>query len=307
MTDIVKTLAYLGDPQRQVQYRELRQLNDIGRDARQVFWEAWQPIDQQRRRELATTMAELAEENVEFDFRDVFVAILNDSDPEVRIAAVEGLWEDERRSTLERLLSMFEKDPENDVRAAVALVLGHFARRAGLQELKEADAEVLRQTLWKTASNFDVPDDIRRRSVEVLGYFGGDDVLQVIAQAYATGQRHFKESALTAMGHSLDPRWLPILEAELQSSEPALRYEAARASGELGPEAESLLPRLLPLAESDDGEVAQAAIWALGQIGGGTAKRTLRRLTRSDQPAKQEAATEALAELQFNEDPTIFE
>jgi HEAT repeat protein len=143
---------------------------------------------------------------------------------------------------------------------------------------------------------------VRRRSLEGIGYFEGTEITATIAQAYATGQRHFKESALVAMGHSLDPRWLPILEAELQSSEPALRYEAARTCGELGSAAEPLTPRLVPLAEGDDIEVAQAAIWALGQIGGETARRTLRRLTRNNRPALQEAAEEALAELQFSDD-----
>ena len=141
---------------------------------------------------------------------------------------------------------------------------------------------------------------MRRRAIEGLGYFGGEDVTATIAQAYATGRQPLKESALVAMGHSLDSRWLPIFEAELQSTEPALRYEAARASGELGSEASSLLPRLLELAEASDSQVAQAAIWALGQIGGPGAQRTLQRLVESDDAAVQQAAEEALAELQLD-------
>jgi HEAT repeat protein len=102
------------------------------------------------------------------------------------------------------------------------------------------------------------------------------------------------------MGHTLDSRWLPVLDAELRSSEAALRYEAARACGEFGSEAISLLPQLLPLAEGDDLEVAQASIWALGQIGGESARRVLKRLSDSDNPTIQQTADEALAELQID-------
>ena len=301
MASLAQTLRHLGDTSRQLQHKELRQLNDIGADARDEFWTAWQPIDDKRRREIATALATLAEDNVDFDFRDVFSAILEDTEPEVRVVAVDGLWEDERLSTLRQLLPMLASDPDDDVRAAVALALGRFAYRASIDKLSARVSKDVREALLKSASNLDLPDDVRRRSIEGLGYYEGDDVRMIIGQAYTSGRQPLKESALVAMGHSLDPRWLPVLAAELQSSEPALRYEAARASGELGTEAASLLPQLLPLAEGNDPEVAQAAIWALGQIGGEAARRALRRLSQSDDPAIQQAADEALAELQVDE------
>lgn len=300
MAKIQVTLAHLGDPTRQLQRKELRQLNDIGSEAQDEFWAVWQTIEQGRRREIARALAELAEDNIEFDFRDVFSLLLRDSDGAIRTAAVDGLWEDERLSTLRQLQPMLASDPDDGVRAAAALALGRFAYRASCDELSQRVAADVRKSLFATASNLDVPDEVRRRAIEGLGYFGGEDVTATIAQAYATGRQALKESALVAMGHSLDPRWLPIFEAELQSTEPALRYEAARASGELGGEASSLLPRLLELAEASDSQVAQAAIWALGQIGGPGAKRTLQRLVESDDTAVQQAAEEALAELQLD-------
>lgn len=300
MATITQTLAALGDPKRALQHKELRQLNDIGADAQAEFRAAWQRIPSDRRREIAAALAALAEENVEFDFRDVFSVILDDSEADVRLAAVDGLWEDERLSTLRQLLPMLSADPDVDVRAAVALALGRFAYRASLDELSKRVAADVRQALYSSASNLDAPDEVRRRSIEGLGYFEGNDVTQTIAQAYASGKPALKESALVAMGHNLDQRWLPVVDAELQSNEPAVRYEAARACGEFGEEAAALLPRLLPLAEGDDLEVAQAAIWALGQIGGDAARRALRRLSKSDNSAVQQAADEALSELQLD-------
>lgn len=306
MADVTTILAQLGDHRNQLSYRDLRKLNDIGRDAQATFRVAWPQIDGERRHRIAQALIDLAEDNVELDFRDVFVAMLADTYDEVRRLAATGLWEDQRRSTLHALLPMLTTDPSPDVRAAVAMALGHFAHHAALDEMPSNDASAIRQALLVTATNLDVPADVRRRALEGAGYFEGEDVLQAVAQAYASGQRPLKESALVAMGRSLDTRWLPIVEAELQSNEPALRYEAARASGELGEEAESLLPRLLPLTESDDAEVVQAAIWALGQIGGDGARRTLRRLARSNDPVTQEAAQDALAELDLHGDPLTF-
>ncbi|HEX6290419.1 MAG TPA: HEAT repeat domain-containing protein [Herpetosiphonaceae bacterium] len=306
MATIATTLARLGDPRRQLQHKELRQLSDIGRDAQPDFLVAWRGIELARRREIAAALVALAEDNAEFDFRDVFSTLLSDADAEVRAAAVGGLWEDERLSTLRLLLPMLADDPDSAVRAEVALALGRFAYLASLEELPAREAAAVRRALFASASNLDQPDEVRRRSIESLGYFEGDDVTAVIGQAYTSGRRALKESALVAMGHSLDTRWLSVFEAELQSAEPALRYEAARASGEFGTEAEAMVPRLLLLAQGDDSEVAQAAIWALGQIGGEAARRLLQRLTDSDDPMIQEAAEEALAELMLGDDTLGF-
>lgn len=299
MPQLAKTLAHLGDVSRKLEHKELRRLNDIGADAQFEFWTAWQQIDPARRREIATALASLAEDNVEFDFRDVFSAILEDSEPEVRTAAVDGLWEDERLTTLRRLLPMLANDPDDDVRASVALALGRFAYRSSIDELPARVSKDVRQALLESSSNLDLVDEVRRRSLEGLGYYAGEDVTRLIGQAYTSGRQPLKESALVAMGHNLDTRWLPVLQVELQSNEAALRYEAARAAGELGSEATSLLPHLLPLAEGDDSEVAVAAIWALGQIGGEPARRALKRLAQSDDATVQQAADEALGELQM--------
>lgn len=298
---IAQTVTLMGDTSRQLHQKELRKLNDIGAEAQQEFRAAWERVAEARRREIATALASLAEDNVEFDFRDVFSVMLDDPEAAVRIAAVDGLWEDDRVSTLRRLLPMLADDLDDDVRSSVALALGRFAYRASIDELPARVSKDVRQALLQNALNLDEADDVRRRAIEGLGYYGGDEIAGVIGQAYASGKQSLKESALVAMGHTLDTRWLPILDAELQSSEPSVRYEAARAAGELSSDAVSLLPRLVPLTEGDDSEVAQAAIWALGQIGGEGARRILKRLSQSDDPSRQQAADEALSDLQLDQ------
>ncbi len=301
MSDFHTTLNILGDTRKKIARRELRGLSDIGREYEDEFFAAWNRIDDDRRRELARVMTELAEESVDFDFRDVFTACLRDSDPEVRLSAVEGLWEDDRPRTMRHLLGMLQRDSDNVVRAAAALSLGRFAYQASLDELRADDAAELRTSLLSAARNLDLNADVRRRAVESAGYFDGADVDEAIANAYATGDRRLKASALAAIGHSLDSRWLPILQAELGSAEPELRYEAARASGELGAAAQSLVPLLVPLASSDDVEIYSAAIWALGQIGGQVALQALRRIVENGDADRQQAAEEALGEIEVDD------
>jgi HEAT repeat protein len=110
-----------------------------------------------------------------------------------------------------------------------------------------------------------------------------------------------RESAVLAMGRSMRPTWFPYIERELKSPSPALRYEAARAVGELGEDGRPLLAALLPLVDDDDAEIAQAAIWALGQVGGASARRLLERLARSKDDARSQAASDALEELSLDE------
>ena len=110
-----------------------------------------------------------------------------------------------------------------------------------------------------------------------------------------------RESALVAMGRAMLPRWLPIVSRELESPSPALRYEAARAAGEMADIARSLVARVVRLCSDADTEVALAAIWALGQIGGETARRTLQHISGSEDEARSQAAAEALDELTLEE------
>jgi HEAT repeat protein len=80
-----------------------------------------------------------------------------------------------------------------------------------------------------------------------------------------------------------------------------MRYEAARAVGEMGDEAH--VPAIVALLDDPDTEVRLAAIWALGQLGGRPAAVALIKLKSSDEPAIVEAADEALNELRYAADP----
>jgi HEAT repeat protein len=96
------------------------------------------------------------------------------------------------------------------------------------------------------------------------------------------------------MGKTLDDRWVDILLTELESEDAEMRYEAARALGEIGDVL--ALPGLAAAAIDEDAEVRQEAIMALGLIGGQGPERVLRRLAESANAADLQAIADALGE-----------
>ncbi|HEX9369600.1 MAG TPA: HEAT repeat domain-containing protein [Roseiflexaceae bacterium] len=281
--------------------RELKPLSSLGREEHEVFWPAWTAIAPRRRAEIARAMVDLAEDNVDLDFGEALQWMLDDDDAVVRACAVEGLWENDSARLLRRLLAMLRSDPAPEVRTAVAMSLSRFAYLAELDELDEGDARALREGLLHAIVDQRQPLDVRRRSLECAGYFADAEVQRQVELAYASDEQLLRESALVAMGRSMLPRWLPTIAKELGSPSPALRYEAARAAGEMAEDARSLVPKLAPLLNDGDSEVALAAIWALGQIGGDVAKRLLQQVRKSENEARRQAADEALEELSLED------
>lgn len=278
--------------------RDLKPLSGLDHGERAAFWTAWAAITARRRAEITRAMVEIAEDNVDLDFGEALQWMLDDDDAEVRASAAEGLWESDSSRVQQRLLALLRSDPAAAVRVRAAITLSRFAYRAELDELSEADATAVREGLLAAVLDARQPLDVRRRALESAGYFANDPAIQEqIGLAYESDEQLLRESALAAMGRSMLPRWIPTITKELGSRSPALRYEAAHAIGELGEDGRALLPKLSPLLNDDDSEVAFAAIWALGQVGGESAKRVLQQISKDGDEARRQAAIEALEEL----------
>lgn len=277
-------------------------LSNLEPEAQAEFEAVWPTTALERRRRIAGSLQELAEEDIELEFSSIFHFLLKDIDPQVRIEAIEGLWEDETRQFLGRLLDIVEHDPANDVREKAAITLGHFCYLAELGKLPERWVKRLHDTLLELVEHKKLPIEVERRLVEDLGYFANDPrVTKIISEAYNDDDDQLQASALRAMGRNMDTRWIPEVGKEMSNDEPALRYEAATAAGEMS--SAELLPSVLKLANDEDMEVRLAAIWAIGQIGGPEASRVLKELTSDKREAVREAAQEALTEVTFNANP----
>jgi len=296
-------LEGLGASEIPLSISNLYHLSGISKGEMEAFRAVWPRLPVERRRAILRALVEIAEASFEADFNTIFSSCLSDEDEEVRAQAIEGLWEDESISILRSLVALVQGDPSVLVRGKAAAGLGRFVLLAELDELdSELGAEV-REALFHTINNPQEVLEVRRRAVEAISFSGEEGVRKIIEAAYQDESRRMRVSALFAMGRSIDPYWGETLLRELKNPDPEMRYEAARACGEL--ELREAVPILARLIEDDDREVQEAALWALGRIGGQAARRLLVACCESDDEVVAEAAEEALSELEFTEG--IFE
>jgi HEAT repeat protein len=256
----------------------------------------WPNLPIELRQQLVATLAEIAEADFEVDFGAIFRIGLNDSDAQVRTASVEGLWEDTDVRLVPPLAERLH-DEAMSVRAAAATSLGRFLLMGELGKIRpdpfSQAYEALLVVYQDTAEHFEV----RRRALESLSYIDTEDVVALIQQAYQAPQEKVRISAIFSMGRSADTRWTPQVRQEVFSPNPEMRYEAARACGEL--QITETVSDLEELAEDVDPEVQEAALWAMGQIGGDKAREILQRYCESEFEATRLAAEAALDELEF--------
>ncbi len=276
-------------------------LSGAGRAEVSHFAECWSRLSPERRREIISAMAEMAEADFELDFNAIFRWSLQSDDPTVRERAIEGLWEDDQPTLVDPLLRLMKDDPAPAVRAQAASSLGRFALQAELGELPEERGARIREGLLQVVGDKGEVDEVRRRAIESVAYLSDAPVREIIDAAYADPDEKMRLSAVFAMGRTADTHWAEALRREMESPSAAMRYEAARAAGEIA--LKSAAGELIRLLADRDAEVRQIAIWALGQVGGAHARRALEACQASRDEAMREAAEEALAELDFGSAP----
>jgi HEAT repeat protein len=104
------------------------------------------------------------------------------------------------------------------------------------------------------------------------------------------------------MGRSCNEEWLPLILRELENRAPEMRHAAAFAAGEIASE-EAIEPLKIAAIRDPDREVQRAAVHALGEIGGPRAKVALKSVLYEGDDDLADAVQEAMAEIEFNEDP----
>jgi HEAT repeat protein len=291
-----RTLSVLRDLEAPFTAEAIYSLTDLAGEHLTSFRAVWLDLPPERRRDLITRLVETAETNFELDFSAIIDPALDDPDHLVRVAALEGVLEDSPLSTVRRLMRIAKEDPSTEARAAALQALGQFVLRGELGKLPDAFNLEL-QDLILALHNDPAEDlDVRRRALEAIGNCGRDGVSGLIRKGYQSGNLLMRVSAVFAMGRSCDDVWTPQIIAELSSEHPELRYEAARAAGEL--ELRPALARLTELAYGDDREIQEMAIWAMGEIGGKDAHRVLSQLAALADSTEDEELADAVAEAQ---------
>lgn len=283
---------------------QLYELSDVAGEDLNLFRETWPTVPAERRATVIAELVEIAESDFEVSFAPIFRIGLQDGSEQVRISAIEGLWEVEDAALVRPLLKMMDGDPSLRVREAAAVSLSRFVLMAELGKLPDSIAEILWDALWAVIHTVGLEVDVRRRAVESLAFFDRPEVHEVIQAAYTDVEPRMRISAIFAMGRTGDQEWSDVIMAELETSEPEMRFEATRACGEL--QLIESTPALSLLVADPDPEVRLAAVWSLGQIGTPEARRVLDICLQEGDEAIQEAAEDALAELEFMQERVEF-
>ncbi len=301
MSEIEVILRKLAEDPKPWRSRYLAGLAGLSRREAQSFQEIWRTLSVENRKKIISALVEVSERDSSLDFSYLFRLCLEDDDEEVRLQALEGLWEDEDPALVVLLVKLLRKDPSFRVRAAAASSLGRFLLYAGTSKLDDYYASLVYSALMEAAREENL--EVKRRAIEALSYSALDDenVLKLIEEAYHHPSDKMKASALFAMGKNANPRWRSIVLKELHNPRPEIRYEAARACGEMG--LKEAVESLASLVKDKDHEVREAAIWALGNIGGNEARRILLHFLREGDDSIKEALEEALREASFSSEP----
>jgi hypothetical protein len=279
-------------------------LSKMNRENLEIFKSIWPTIPVKRRRAIIQELLEIAEVNFEVDFDPVFLTALGDDDPEVRTSAIKSLWEYEQPSLIAPLIHLLKTDEAIIVREAAASALGKFIYLRELEEIGQ-EADLAEEALLEAIYQGQESIDVRRRAVESIAFSSNPGITQIIENAYYDDNEKMQVSALFAMGRNADSRWIPQVLAELDSPNAELRFEAARACGEL--EARESVDKLVALIEEEaDLEIQELAIWALGRIGGPVAREVLEACLEHDNEAIVLAAEEALDEINLFDDALVL-
>ena len=258
--------------------------------------DVWGNLPVDVRRKIIARLLEIAEADFEVNFVPVFAMSVDDTDAEVRTVAIDGLWEDQDIRLIPQLIERLHTDESISVRSSAAKSLGRFILLGELEKIRARPRDLVYDALLQ-AYRTDEAIEVRRRAVESLAYTETEVVNEIIETAYHAPEEKMRVSAIFAMGRSANPRWCEEVCREFFSPNPELRYEAARACGEL--QIEEAVTDIEELTQDADPEIVEAALWTLGQIGGEKAREILERFCLSDNESFQDTAEAALDQLEF--------
>lgn len=269
-------------------------MSDLTGDLLEEFKASWPQIPIENRRKTIRFLAEACETNFDLTFRSVADVAFDDEDADIRAAATDLAWYDTSTDLYYRLMRLAD-DVAPVVRAKAMVHLGRFVYEA---EMDEFDAQLAERVKDLAADRFyDYTEDleVRRRSLEALSRGSHPSLNDMIMDAYDSPEFLMRVSAVFAMGSSCDTkRWGDIVLRELDSEYPELRFEAARASGELV--LEDAVPHLIALASESDVDIRINAVVALGEIGTHEARRGLMNLAEDASEREDDIFLETIEE-----------
>lgn len=243
---------------------EFGAFSDLDRAEAAAVKQRWSEMEVATRALLLERAGELADVNLEMNFRALGELALDDPDQEVRERAVTALWESGDRDIARKLARLAVEDDGRGVRAAAALGLQPFVEALVMDRMDSESADLVVAALKRAVEDEDV--GVRAAALEAAGALPEEWVAECILDSYESDERELRVAALRAMGASALDRWTEYISDQLFSGETEMRLEAVLAAGALG--SEELVEPLGELLNDEDPEVILAVIEALGEIGG---------------------------------------
>ncbi len=279
--------------------RYLYRLSDLEGEEMNLFLLTWPQLPLRRRQALMEDLHELGSSNDLLSFENIARNVIADEDPQVRLLAVQILWEFEEQDLIPVYLQLLKSDPMAEVRAASASGLGYFTYLGEIDRLPGQLLEEIEDHLL-SAVDHDPEPLVQCRALESLGYSSQPEIPKIVENAFASDDQMFKAAALIAMGRSMDSRWEKAILSAMNHTLPALRAESARAAGEI--EIKDAVPTLIELTTDSEENVRSAAIWSLSQIGGDRARHSLEELFQeADDDQEADFLESALGNLAFTD------
>ena len=282
--------------------------SDLNADDIRILKAAWPSLPLMRRRTLLEDLIDMAERDNLMMFEEVGKVALEDDDADVLVSAIDLLFQAEDSRLIPTFLRLLQNASLNErVRAAAANALGPYVYLGEVEKIRPELLQNIVEVLLNIYAN-DLSDLVRRRVLESLGYSSHAAVPELLRAAYFRPEVAWQESAMFAMGKSADDQWQSFVLANLEHENFKVRLQAIHAAGELTLyAARQTLLRMLN-QEYKNEELRHELVWALSQIGGeGIEAAFYRLMDRIDDEEELTLIEDALDELNFTNDKSIFE
>ena len=107
---IEETITKLGNSDKPLLNTRLTELSSLNSEGLDSFKHSWPAIEPERRSQIMHRLVELAEDNLELNFDNIFKYCLKDQEDAVRSKAIEGLRESEEPALIDLLINLLEQD-----------------------------------------------------------------------------------------------------------------------------------------------------------------------------------------------------
>lgn len=285
--------------------RHSSRFSDLSPSEVAAFNAVWSELPRARKHSFLNGLLEQHAKDTRVSFDAVAMALMPDTDPQVRIFALRLLSESDALPSLRIALAALKGDPRDEVRQQAAQNLGMFVLWGEVEAIASSLSEQAEEALLTVTASPKTSAELHLAAMEALAYSSRPEVETLIENAYAHKDPRWVASSLRAMGRSADPVWQEQVIPALVSDDHEIRLAAIHAAGDL--ELKNAQPFLLEVLEDEeDEETYRAAIWSLSLVGDEDARLYIENLLdqaeQSDLPELAEFLEEALENLTFEED-----